>query len=91
MSLGDDFALVVQALALDPSQRTEEFCRVREEFNAVLVCTSLRDDEATARVNLVPPDSCCRWQLAQVAEAQPWTCPDDSATHRHVVFEAVAR
>lgn len=68
------------------AQTTEEFCRTREYTNAVLVCTSLSDDEATARINLVPSGAADDWRLNRLPGGHPRTCPDEPDTHRHVVF-----
>lgn len=68
------------------AQTTEEFCRTEEYANAVLVCTSLPDDEATARINLVPSGAAQPWRLNRIPSAQPRPCPDEPATHRHMAF-----
>lgn len=68
------------------AQQTEEFCRLQEHSNAVLVCTSLSDAEALDRVNLVPAAIGVDWRPNRVPEAQPRPCPDEPGTHRHMVF-----
>lgn len=92
MSLGDltpqTRALIEQAETAMPSQDTDEFTRMRESLFGLQVCTSLSDEEATARVNLVPSGTHHGWQLTTDADAQPVACEDRPATHRHLLFEA---
>lgn len=81
-------ALVEQVEGAMPSQSTDEFTRLREGLFNVQVCTSLTDEEATARVNLVPSGTAYGWQLTTDPDAQPVACADQPATHRHLLFEA---
>lgn len=69
------------------AQQTAEFERLREALFGVQVCTSLSDEEATARMNLTPSGTSHGWQLTDSVAAQPVACADKPSTHRHLVFE----
>lgn len=55
-------------------------------------CTSLTDEEASARINLEHPTGIdSSWEVSKEAfstgEANGMTCRDNPATHRHLLFE----
>lgn len=50
-------------------------------------CTSLSDDEATARVNLVPSGTSAGWVLCTEEGMAPVPCQDKPETHRHLMWE----
>lgn len=79
--------LVEQIEAAEPTQRTPEFTRLRENLVSIQVCTSLSDEEATARANLVPSGTVHGWVLTEDPAAAPVACADHPDTHRHLVFE----
>jgi hypothetical protein len=80
--------LVDQTEAALPGQKTPEFERIREGIFSVQVCTSLTDDEATARVNELPSGTTGGWTLTADPDAQPVPCDDKPNTHRHLLFDA---
>jgi hypothetical protein len=80
-------ALIERTEAAMPTQRTPEFTRLQEGIFNVQVCTSLSDDEATERVNLMPPGTTHGWQLSAEPDQAPVPCDDKPDTHRHLVFE----
>lgn len=69
------------------AQKGEDFERLREGLFNVQVCTSLSDEEATARMALTPSGTSYGWQLTEDADAQPVPCAGRPDTHRHLVFE----
>jgi hypothetical protein len=80
-------ALVEQMEAGAKAQADDDFVRLLESFLAVQVCTSLSDEDATARMNLTPSGSSHGWQLTEEPGALPVPCADKPDTHRHLVFE----
>jgi hypothetical protein len=80
-------ALIERTEAAMPSQRTDEFTRIRETVFNVQACTSLSDEEATERVNLMPSGTTYGWQLSTEPDHAPVPCNDKPDTHRHLVFE----
>ena len=80
-------ALIEQTEAALPSQKTDEFTRLREGIFEILACTSLPDAEATERANLMPPGTTYGWQLSERPEHAPIPCADRPDTHRHLIFE----
>lgn len=54
------------------------------------VCTSLSDDETTARLNAERPTGIGPWRIADEAFANgdpnPRPCDQNPGTHRHVLF-----
>ena len=82
-------ALVEQIEAAEPSQKTPEFTRLNEGLVALRVCTSLSDEDATARANLLPPagfDGDLRWEITTEPKLAPVACANNPDTHRHLVF-----
>lgn len=76
---------VARTEAAIPSQKTPEFTRLQENLVSMQACTSLSDEEATARANLLPPGDHFRW--TPIADRTPVPCDDNPSTHRHIVFE----
>jgi hypothetical protein len=68
-------------------QQGDDFERLQEALLGVQVCTSLSDEEATARMNLTPSGTSHGWQLTDLPDAQPVPCAEKPSTHRHLVFE----
>ena len=85
------WALVQQVEANRPSQSTPEFARLSEKILGVQVCTSLSDEEATERVNLVPAGTTNGWVLSERPEHAPVPCDDRPETHRHLIFRVLTR
>lgn len=86
-------ALIAQVEANAPSLTTDEFTRYAEGLFYAAACTSLTDEEATARMNAVPSGTSGGWTLSADAKfadgtPHPAPCPDKPATHRHLLFEA---
>mgnify|MGYP001301199921 CR=1 FL=1 len=81
-------ALIAQVEAAAPGQQTPEFTRLREGLFDAQVCTSLSDEEATARMNEVPSGTSGGWQLTTDPDLAPVACADNPSTHRHLIFEA---
>lgn len=80
-------ALVARVEAALPSQNTPEFTRIQERLLSTQVCTSLPDDEATVRMNLLPSGTSHGWQLSTEPENAPVPCADQPETHRHLIFD----
>lgn len=70
-----------------PSQATPEFTRLSEKMLSIQVCTSLSDEDATARANLMPSGTSFGWVLSDRPEVAPVPCNDQPETHRHLIFE----
>jgi len=67
---------------------SDEFAILRWSLLYAQVCTSLSDDEATARLNTELPtglDS-CPWSLIVDLDVAPVQCGDNLRTHRHLFF-----
>ena len=79
-------AYVDQLLAGLKQQQTWEFFRLAENLVSVQVCTSLSDEDATARMNLTPSGTTGGWQLTDDPNNGPVPCVDEPATHRHLIF-----
>ncbi|MEO3922666.1 hypothetical protein ABGB07_02105 [Micromonosporaceae bacterium B7E4] len=85
--------LIARVEAAVPTQQTPEFTRYAEGLVCVSVCTSLPDDAATARINLMPPmGDRGEWVLSEAAEfadgsPHPNPCDINPQTHRHLLFE----
>lgn len=79
--------LIEQIEAAAPTQQTPEFTRLGEMLLSIQVCTSLSDEEATTRANLVPPGTSYGWQLSTDPALAPVPCDDNPDTHRHLIFE----
>ena len=81
-------ALVDQTQAALAEQQGDDFERLQETLASVQVCTSLSDEDATARMALTPPSSSGRlsWQLDTDPDNGPVPCAEKPATHRHLVF-----
>jgi hypothetical protein len=79
-------AYVDQLLAGLKQQQTWEFFRLAENLVSVQVCTSLSDEDATARMNLTPSGTKGGWQLTDDPNNGPVPCADEPATHRHLIF-----
>jgi hypothetical protein len=71
----------------ESTQESEEFCRIHEGLFEVVVCTSLTDEEATERVNLVPSGTVGGWKLFTGPGVSQRPCDTDPGTHRHIAFE----
>ena len=80
-------ALIEQTEAAAPSQKTPEFTRLREWMLNMQACTSLSDEDATARANLMPSGTTLGWVLSTDPELAPVPCADNPETHRHLIFE----
>lgn len=80
-------ALIAQVEAALLSQRTPEFTVIGERLLSTQVCTSLPDDEATARMNLMPSGTTHGWQLSTEPVNAPVACADTPTTHRHLIFD----
>ncbi len=80
--------LVDSVVAAMPRQSTPEFTRVGEGLFDAQVCTSLSDEDATARMNEVPSGTSYGWQLTTDADRAPVACADKPDTHRHLIFES---
>lgn len=70
-----------------PSQSTDEFTRIRETLLNVQVCTSLTDEEASERANLMPSGTRFGWTLSENPDLAPVPCMERPETHRHLIFE----
>lgn len=81
-------ALIQRTQAAMPSQQTPEFTRLREFLLNAQACTSLTDDEATARMNVIGSGTTHGWRLTEDPELAPVPCADNPDTHRHLIFEA---
>ena len=81
-------ALVDQTQAALTEQQGDDFKRLQENLASVLACTSLSDEDATARMTLTPPSSSgwLRWQLDTDPANAPVPCAEKPTTHRHLVF-----
>jgi hypothetical protein len=81
-------ALIEQIEATEPSMRTDEFTLLRQDLFSIQVCTSLTDEQATARANTWPSGTTHGWQLDAEGhpESAPVPCADRPDTHRHLVF-----
>lgn len=66
-------------------RRTDEFFCLQAGVSAVVVCTSLSDEEALARARSTPSGTSGGWLRADHEDAP---CPAQPGTHRHVIFEA---
>ena len=80
--------LVDQTEAALPRQKSPEFTRIREGLFDAQVCTSLSDEDATARMNEMPSGTSYGWQLSTEPTCAPVPCADNPDTHRHLIFEA---
>jgi len=80
--------LVEAVTAAMPRQTSPEFTRLSEGLFDAQVCTSLSDEDATARMNEVPSGTSYGWQLTTDADRAPVACADQPATHRHLIFES---
>lgn len=84
-------ALVEQTEAAAPSQRTDEFTVYAEGLIYSSVCTSLSDEDAIARRNLMPSGTSHGWQLVDgpFRDGTPngGPCNQRPDTHRHLLFE----
>lgn len=79
--------LVESIEAAEPTQHTPEFERIREDLCSIQVCTSLSDEDATARANLVPSGTSHGWVLTSDPVLAPVACAEQPDTHRHLIFE----
>ena len=84
----ETWALVQQIDSAMPGQKTPEFERLKEGLFDAQVCTSLSDEEATARMNEVPSGTSNGWTLTTDADRAPVACAENPETHRHLIFEA---
>ena len=78
-------AFVDQMEAGLADQERDDFQRLQEMLLSVQVCTSLPDEEATARMNLTPSGTSGGWQLSE--ELKPVPCAAHPDTHRHLIFD----
>lgn len=69
------------------AQQGDDFERLGENMFAVAVCTSLTDEEATARLALTPSGTSGGWQLSTDPDLLPKPCDEKPGTHRHLLFE----
>lgn len=65
---------------------TDEFRIIKDGFMDQEVCTSLGDDDAQARANLIPPKDGMLWQISV---GETISCYHNRRTHRHMVMLAV--
>ncbi|MEV7265632.1 hypothetical protein AB0N38_18955 [Micromonospora aurantiaca] len=72
--------------AAAPTQQTPEFTRLWEHLLYAQACTSLSDEDATARMNLLPSGTSGGWQLTTDPANAPVACADNPTTHRHLIF-----
>lgn len=63
-----------------------DFVRIQENLVSAQVCTSLSDEDATARMNLTPSGTSHGWQLTDDPDNGPVPCADEPDTRRHLVF-----
>ena len=84
----ETLALVRQVEANMPRQESDEFTRISEGLFDLRVCTSLTDEDATARVNEVPSGTRHGWVLNLAEGFAPVPCDDRPDTHRYLMFEA---
>lgn len=80
-------ALVEQIEQSRPMQFTPEFTRIRETLLNMQVCTSLSDEDATARANVMPSGTSFGWVLSTDPKQAPVPCDDNPDTHRHMIFD----
>lgn len=79
-------ALLERVQATAPLWVSDEFARIGERLGAVLVCTSLTDDEVTERVRQIPSGTSGGWAIDP--DLAPAPCPNRPATHRHRILSA---
>ena len=80
-------ALIAHIDANIDSQNTPEFMRIKESLLWIQACTSLSDEDATARINIIPAGTTYGWQLTEDPDGAPVPCEDKPDTHRHLIFE----
>lgn len=83
----ETLAMVKEVEKALPSMQTPEFAVISERLLSKQVCTSLPDDEATARVNAIPSGTSHGWQLSTEPVNAPVACADQPETHRHLIFD----
>lgn len=80
--------LITTMTAAAPGQHSPEFTRLREGLFDAQVCTSMNDEDATARMNEAPSGTSNGWTLTTDPDLAPVACADQPATHRHLIFES---
>src|SRR5690606_32239990 len=88
--------IIAREKAIEPMMHTPEFELLGPPDGGVLAvlcftraCTSLSDEEATARINLLPPmGDRGRWVLlTEPGNGGPVPCASRPDTHRHLMWE----
>lgn len=69
------------------AQPGDDFERLGESLLYARACTSLSDEDATARMNLTPSGTSYGWQLCTDDGHAPVPCQDKPDTHRHLMWE----
>lgn len=90
-------ALIAKTREVEPLMKTPEFEQIPLSGEPGILgtllytraCTSLSDEEATARINLLPPmGDHGEWVLlTKEGEGGPVPCQDKPDTHRHLMWE----